>query len=629
MQRGHILKMFDLSSASGDPNWGGNQTFKVLVYDKFCKEVIAPLLKVGGLRNHGVSLHIALDTERHPLPDVPAVYFVEPTEDSIKKIVQDLKSNLYESVYVNFASSVPRPLLQELAKGALQAGAAQKVSGVFDRFVSFVSLSPSLFTLNMPEAYATIHSPSISDQMMPRYIARIVDGLLSVLITMKALPIIRCPANDPVAEMVSRQLDERIRELLRNGGAAASELFTGSAGRGPDTGASSQRPLLCILDRDLDLVTMLNHTCTYQAMAHDILGMRLNRLTVTVDEDNSESKKKSYDVDEGDSFWTAHAGEPFFDVAGALDTDIKEFDKKRKEMTTSGGGDDPMGDITGGLSSAFNAIPEMTDKKRSIDMHTNIMTALLNEVKTRDLADFYNMEDGLSGQSLGTSITQVEESLAEGKKGTVLDKTRALMVLYLTKPSITSAQLQQLVEGLQKIGGDTFGIEYLKHLSSIRNMTVPSMATPAPTASSGSSGGGMLGSLFSAGEGAAKGLFSAGLTGMKGMANLIPSTKEAVICQILDGLMEQKPGSAADSYLYLDPKAPPAPPGSEAPRIRSPFRRAVAFVVGGGNYSEMQSIQEWAQKQGRQVTYGSTDLVSPEGFVRELDILGRQMAGGS
>merc|ERR1719221_977907 len=205
----------------------------------------------------------------------------------------------------------------------------------------------------MPEAYATIHSPKISDQMMPRYIARIVDGLLSVLITMKALPIIRCPANDPVAEMVARQLHDRIREMLASGGAAASELFSGSGStRGPDTtgATSSQRPLLCILDRDLDLVTMLNHTVTYQAMAHDILGMRLNRLTVTVDEENSEKKKKSYDVDESDSFWVTHAGEPFFDVAGALDADIKEFDKKRKEMTASGG-DDPMGDLTSGLSS--------------------------------------------------------------------------------------------------------------------------------------------------------------------------------------------------------------------------------------------------------------------------------------
>merc|ERR1719265_1890409 len=106
---------------------------------------------VGSLRNHGVTLHLQISTQRHPVPEVPAVYFVEPTEDNIKRICEDLKSNLYESCYINFASAVPRPLLEELARGALEAKAPHKVAGVFDRYVSFVSLSSSLFSLNLPE----------------------------------------------------------------------------------------------------------------------------------------------------------------------------------------------------------------------------------------------------------------------------------------------------------------------------------------------------------------------------------------------------------------------------------------------------------------------------------------------
>merc|ERR1711957_940754 len=96
------------------------------------------------------------------------------------------------------------------------------------------------------------------------------------------------------------------------------------------------------------------------------------------------------------------------------------------------------------------------------------------------------------------------------------------------------------------------------------------------------------------------------------------------ICQILEGLMEQRPGGITENYLYLDPKAPP---GSEAPRMRAPFRKAVAFVVGGGNYAEMQAAQEWAQAKGRNVTYGSTDMVSPAQFVDELTHLGKAQSG--
>jgi len=627
-QRSQILRMLNLGS-SGDQAWGGAQTFKVLVYDKFCQEVIAPLLKVGGLRNQGVSINVGLLTDRGPMPDVPAVYFVEPTEENVRRIVQDLNSGLYESIYVNFASAVPRSLLQELAKGALQANCAQKVAGVFDRFISFVSLSPALFSLNLPEAYATIHSPSIAEQLIGQYIARIVDGLLSVLVTMHALPIIRCPANDPVAEMVARSLEERIREMLRTGGAAATELFTGSGGaRGVDTGAGTagQRPLLCILDRDTDLVTMINHTWTYQAMAHDILGLRLNRLTVPGDSagDSAPPKPKSYDVDENDRFWAEHAGSPFPNVGPAVCAAVQEFDQQRQSMTQSGEAEDPMGGMTSGLAAAFNAIPEMTERKRSLDMHTNIATALMNEINERDLANYYEMEDQFASQSLGTSISQVEALFGDTEKGTALDKTRALMVLYLTKPSITSAQMQGLIEGLQRLGGDASGISYLEHLASIRNMTAPTLNAGGPGGSGGggqAAGSGLMNSLFATGEG----LLSAGFSSIK---NIMPSKKELAICQILEGLMEQKPGGVAESYLYLDPKAPQSSPGSEAPRIRAPFRRAIAFVVGGGNYAEMQSVQEWAQAHGRQVTYGSTDLVSPAQFMEELSLLGRAQSGG-
>merc|ERR1719150_505051 len=118
----------------GDPGeqqgWGGAQTWKVFVYDKYCQDVIAPLLKVGGLRNHGVTLNLSLNTDRQPVADVPAVYFVEPTKENVDMIKKDLEKGLYESCYINFASCVPRPLLEELARGTLLANASQKVASI-------------------------------------------------------------------------------------------------------------------------------------------------------------------------------------------------------------------------------------------------------------------------------------------------------------------------------------------------------------------------------------------------------------------------------------------------------------------------------------------------------------------
>jgi hypothetical protein len=40
--------------------------------------------------------------------------------------------------------------------------------------------------------------------------------------------------------------------------------------------------VLVVLDRNVDLIPMLSHSWTYQALVHDVLDMRLNRVTVSV-----------------------------------------------------------------------------------------------------------------------------------------------------------------------------------------------------------------------------------------------------------------------------------------------------------------------------------------------------------
>lgn len=622
LQRNGILRMLNLSS-QGDQTAGAALQWKALVFDKFCMDVIAPLIKVGGLRSHGVTLQMSITNERSQVKEIPAIYFVEPTEENVKRICMDLEKGLYQSCYINFASAVPRQLLEDLAKGALETRAANKIAGVFDRYTSFVSLSPSLFALNLPSAYHTINSPH-ADEIIEQYIERIVDGLLSVLISTKSLPVIRCPPNN-AAEAVGRRLEERIRDLIARGSATA-ELFSGGTG-GPmvaagGEGAGNQRPLLCILDRDVDLVAMLHHTWTYQAMVHDVLGMKLNKVNVPVDSGGDSSappKTEVYDIDESDAFWAAHAGDAWTDAASAVSDAIEEFKTKRENVT---GGDGGAGEteISRGLAAAINAMPEMKQKKRSIDIHTNTITAIMREVKARELDRYFDLEDQFVSQSTGTSVSQLEQLINDHKKGTALDKTRALMVLYLSKQqSLSAAQLETLTEALRNANGEVHGLGYLQHAAGIRQMTVP-QASGAGAAQGPGGAASLMGSFAG---GLADKMMKLGEGGISNIKNIVTAKKEMTICQIMDSVMEQKPGGMGEQYIYLDPKAPA---GMEPPRMRAPFRRAIAFVVGGGNYAEMQSLQEWAQARKRNVIYGSTDLVSPEQFVEELRMLGADRA---
>ena len=45
------------------------------------------MMQVSDLRKHGVTLHLMISSERQSIPDVPAIYFVEATEENVRLIV--------------------------------------------------------------------------------------------------------------------------------------------------------------------------------------------------------------------------------------------------------------------------------------------------------------------------------------------------------------------------------------------------------------------------------------------------------------------------------------------------------------------------------------------------------------
>jgi len=87
-----------------------------------------------------------------------------------------------------------------------------------------------------------------------------------------------------------------------------------------------------------------------------------------------------------------------------------------------------------------------------------------------------------------------------------------------------------------------------------------------------------------------------------------------------------------DEYIFLDPRAPrnahggmPGAPGSSGVSRgkRMAFAEGMVFVVGGAGYVEYGNLEEWANKTGKRVTYGGTEIVDPGGFVKILESLGK------
>lgn len=170
----HPFVSFHFDSIQPDPI---RLQWKVLIYDRKCRDIISPLLNVSKLRKRGVTLHLLLEAEREDIPDVvsasidpretislqslthipvpthtlqtqPAVYFLDATEENIQRVAEDCSKRLYSQVYLNFVSRLDRPLMERLARVTIASNTYSLVTKVFDQYLDFVTLEPRLFTLN-------------------------------------------------------------------------------------------------------------------------------------------------------------------------------------------------------------------------------------------------------------------------------------------------------------------------------------------------------------------------------------------------------------------------------------------------------------------------------------------------
>lgn len=609
--------------SSSEPVW------KVLIYDRIGQDIISPLISIKELRELGVTLFVQLHSDRDPIPEVPAVYFCAPTEENLGRIGQDFQKGVYDVYHLNFISPISRQKLEDLASAAIQANCVANIHKVYDQYVNFISLEDDMFILKHQNSdslsYYAINRGDIKDTEMDDIINNIVDSLFSVFVTLGNVPIIRSPKGN-AAEMVAKKLDKKLRENLFD---ARNNLFhsdlTQSGGN-----FNFQRPLLIVLDRNVDMATPLHHTWTYQALAHDVLDLTLNR--VVIDESSSpplggaRSKgRKSYDLDAKDKFWVNHKGAPFPTVAEAIQEELDQYrnsEEEVKKLKSSMGIDGIDGnemalsmvsDNTAKITSAVNSLPQLMEKKRLIDMHTSIATVILNGIKSRKLDTFFEMEEKIMSKAQGLEKGLIE-ILSDPEAGTLDDKLRLYIIYYICLNHNSESELKRIETILAEAGCDLDAVNYIKRWKGYSKIT----SGLNQYEGAGTKTVNMFSKLVSQGSNFV----------MEGVKNLVVKRHNLPVTRIVDHLMEFKNSSETEEYHYLDPKQLKL---TEIPRGRSPFQDAIVFIIGGGNYIEYQNLVDYAKQKTasggsvKRITYGATTLNNAKQFLIQLSHLGKEM----
>lgn len=604
------------NSLAFEPVW------KLLIYDKYGGDIISPLIPVKHLRELGVTLHLSIDSKREMLPDVPAVYIIAPVEKNIKKICDDLQKGLYDNFYLNMLFPISRLKLEELANAAVDGGTVQQVQKVTDQYLSFITLEDDLFMLqkyseSSPISFFAINDPSTDDVKMDGLIDTIATGLFAVCVTLGVVPIIKCLRNNDAAEHVARKLDQKLRDNLRD---ARNNLFVQESIR---TGQLNlHRPTLVIADRTIDISTMLHHTWTYQAMVADILDMDLNRIRLK----DKNAKMKECEFAPDDKLWSNFKATPFPSVAEAIQEELDAYRKNEDEIKRLKNTMNPIDEnlqnepvnfsfdgATAKLSSAVGSLPELIEKKRLIDLHTNVATALLDSIKERKLDILYETEEKLlNGQEF--AFTTLLQDLPNK------DDALRLILIYACSRVVTNVERKQLLEFMAEKGIESDAFIYLQRLRSFA-----AFGTNQTELHSGA--GTKTINMFS------KLLNHSSRFVMEGVKNLVPRKHNLPLTKMVESLTEVKTNvaagimqtsSEADQYLAFDPKL------MSASRDWKPTHSAsdvIVFVVGGGNYVEYQNIIDYSKNRGgiQRITYGCTEMVNPLEFSKQLTNLGKRV----
>ena len=139
-------------------------------------------------RSHLTFASRNINSVRHPIPDVPVLYLIEPTAANLNAINADLVRNLYADAYINFLSSIPRPLMEDFAAQIAESGTSETVAQVYDQYLNFIVTEPDLFSLGLgKETYWTLNSAKVKDEELDVMVDKTVSGLFSVVVTMGTL----------------------------------------------------------------------------------------------------------------------------------------------------------------------------------------------------------------------------------------------------------------------------------------------------------------------------------------------------------------------------------------------------------------------------------------------------------
>ncbi|KAJ7563781.1 hypothetical protein O6H91_03G125500 [Diphasiastrum complanatum] len=411
-------------------NGRGASEWKVLIMDELTVKIMSFSCKMADITDEGVSLVEDLNKRRQPLPALDAVYFIQPSRESIKKFVADMagSSPLYKRAYVFFSSPVTRDLLQ-MIKG--DSSLLPRIAALREMNLEYLTVDAQAFTTDNDRALEQLfgeHSEDTRDY--DTSIDTIARRLATIFASLKEFPLVRYRAARSAAvnastattacDLIPTKLAASLWDRLMKYKSSLLEF------------PKSETSELIIVDRSIDPVAPVIHEWTYDAMCHDLLQMDGNKYLY---ETNDAGKKEQKEVllEEHDPVWLELRYLHIADVGLRLNEKMTQFGLKNKAAQVRLGGRNGQDLSTRDIQKMVQDLPQYRDQVDKLGLHIHIATLLNDKIKEQCLSDIGTLEQDLAfGDASSKELINILNTREDISRE---NKLRLLMIYAAAHPN--------------------------------------------------------------------------------------------------------------------------------------------------------------------------------------------------